>query len=41
MFEERFEFEAERVSPVVPVATAILIVLFVVGLLSRLVGTLL
>lgn len=41
MLEERFGFETERMSPVVPVATALLIGLFVVGLLSRLVGLLL
>lgn len=41
MFGERFGFETERMSPVVPVATALLIVLFVIGLLYRLVGTLL
>jgi hypothetical protein len=38
MIEEHLGFETERMSPVVPVATAILIALFVVGLLYRLVG---
>lgn len=38
MIEDRLGFEAERMSPVVPVATALLIALFVVGLLYRLVG---
>lgn len=41
MLEERFGFETERVSPVVPLATVVLIVLFVVGLFYRLIGTLL
>ncbi|MFC7007922.1 hypothetical protein [Halalkalicoccus salilacus] len=41
MLEERFGFETERASPAVPLATVVLIVLFVVGLLYRLVGTLL
>lgn len=41
MLEERFGFEPEQASPAIPVATVILIVLFVVGLLYRLVGVLL
>lgn len=41
MIEDRLGFEVERMSPVVPVATALLIALFVVGLLYRLVGLLL
>jgi hypothetical protein len=41
MIEEHLGFETERMSPVVPVATAILIALFVVGLLYRLVGVVL
>lgn len=41
MIEEGLGFEAERMSPVVPIATALLIAMFVVGLLYRLVGAVL
>lgn len=41
MLEDHLGFEAERISPAVPVATVLLIVLFVLGVLYRLVGLLL
>lgn len=41
MIEEHLGFETERMSPVVPVATALLIAMFALGLLYRLVGAVL
>lgn len=37
MLEEELGFEREKLSPVVPVVTTLLIALFVIGLLYRLV----
>ncbi|WP_281273046.1 hypothetical protein [Halalkalicoccus subterraneus] len=37
MLEEELGFEREKLSPIVPVVTTLLITLFVIGLLYRLV----
>lgn len=41
MLEDELGFEPEKLSPVVPVVTTLLIALFVIGLLYRLVGVVL